>query len=94
MSRSCSVCVMQYRFLCAAAFIYLAPFKQEINYVIALAFMAPLHDYRPDFCREAGSKCTAGQPVQFIDNHYQRRSFYSFFHYNKWLIDVGLNILV
>ena len=53
-----------------------------------------LHDYRPDFCREVGSKCTAGQPVQFIDDYYQRCSFYSFFHYNKRLIDVGLDILV
>ena len=75
--------------LCAAVFLYLAPFKQEINYVIALAFMAPC-----TIIGEAGSKCTAGQPVQFIDDYYQRRFFYSFFHYNKWLIDVGLNILV
>ena len=83
--------------LCAAAFIYLAPFKQEINYVIALAFMAPCTIIGPIFVdsfREVGKKYPAGQPVQFIDDYNQRRSFYSFFHYNKWLIDVGLNILV
>ena len=45
--------------LCAAAFIYLAPFKQEINYVIALAFMAPCTIIGPIFCK-AGANVQPG----------------------------------
>ena len=41
--------------LCAAAFIYLAPFKQEINYVIALAFMAPCTIIGPIFVEKLGA---------------------------------------
>ena len=41
--------------LCAAAFLYLAPFKQEINYVIALAFMAPCTIIGPIFVEKLGA---------------------------------------
>lgn len=40
--------------LCAGAFIYLAPFKQEVNYVIALAFMAPCTIIGPIFVEKLG----------------------------------------
>lgn len=39
---------------CAGAFIYFAPFKQEINYVIALAFMAPCTIIGPIFVEKLG----------------------------------------
>ena len=41
--------------LCAAAFLYPAPFKQEINYVIALAFMAPCTIIGPIFVEKLGA---------------------------------------
>ena len=40
--------------LCAGTFIYLAPFKQEVNYVIALAFMAPCTIIGPIFVEKLG----------------------------------------
>lgn len=40
--------------LCAGAFIYFAPFKQEVNYVIALAFMAPCTIIGPIFVEKLG----------------------------------------
>lgn len=39
---------------CAGAFIYFAPFKQEVNYVIALAFMAPCTIIGPIFVEKLG----------------------------------------
>ena len=39
---------------CAGAFIYFAPFKQEVNYVIALAFMAPCTIIGPIFVDKLG----------------------------------------
>lgn len=39
---------------CAGAFIYFAPFKQEANYVIALAFMAPCTIIGPIFVEKLG----------------------------------------
>ena len=39
---------------CAWAFIYFAPFKQEVNYVIALAFMAPCTIIGPIFVEKLG----------------------------------------
>lgn len=39
---------------CAASFIYFAPFKQEVNYVIALAFMAPCTIIGPIFVEKLG----------------------------------------
>lgn len=39
---------------CAGAFIYCAPFKQEVNYVIALAFMAPCTIIGPIFVDKLG----------------------------------------
>ena len=41
--------------LCAAAFLYLVPFKQEINYVIALALMAPCTIIGPIFVEKLGA---------------------------------------
>ena len=40
--------------VCAGAFIYFAPFKQEVNYVIALAFMAPCTIIGPIFVEKLG----------------------------------------
>ena len=40
--------------LCAGTFIYLAPFKQEVNYVIAIAFMAPCTIIGPIFVEKLG----------------------------------------
>lgn len=40
--------------LCAGSFIYFAPFKQEVNYVIALAFMAPCTIIGPIFVEKLG----------------------------------------
>lgn len=40
--------------VCAGAFIYFAPFKQEVNYVIALAFMAPCTIIGPIFVDKLG----------------------------------------
>ena len=39
---------------CAGVFIYFAPFKQEVNYVIALAFMAPCTIIGPIFVEKLG----------------------------------------
>ena len=39
---------------CAGVFIYFAPFKQEVNYVIALAFMAPCTIIGPIFVDKLG----------------------------------------
>ncbi|WP_293685852.1 AEC family transporter [uncultured Phascolarctobacterium sp.] len=39
---------------CAGAFVYFAPFKQEVNYVIALAFMAPCTIIGPIFVEKLG----------------------------------------
>lgn len=39
---------------CAGLFIYFAPFKQEVNYVIALAFMAPCTIIGPIFVEKLG----------------------------------------
>lgn len=39
---------------CAGAFIYFAPFKQEVNYVIALALMAPCTIIGPIFVEKLG----------------------------------------
>ena len=39
---------------CTGAFIYFAPFKQEVNYVIALAFMAPCTIIGPIFVEKLG----------------------------------------
>ena len=39
---------------CAGAFIYFAQFKQEVNYVIALAFMAPCTIIGPIFVEKLG----------------------------------------
>lgn len=39
---------------CAGAFIYFVPFKQEVNYVIALAFMAPCTIIGPIFVEKLG----------------------------------------
>ena len=39
---------------CAGAFIYFAPFKKEVNYVIALAFMAPCTIIGPIFVEKLG----------------------------------------
>lgn len=39
---------------CAGAFIYFASFKQEVNYVIALAFMAPCTIIGPIFVEKLG----------------------------------------
>lgn len=39
---------------CAGAFIYFAPFKQEVNYVIALAVMAPCTIIGPIFVEKLG----------------------------------------
>lgn len=39
---------------CAGAFIYFAPFNQEVNYVIALAFMAPCTIIGPIFVEKLG----------------------------------------
>lgn len=39
---------------CAGAFIYFAPFKPEVNYVIALAFMAPCTIIGPIFVEKLG----------------------------------------
>jgi malate permease and related proteins len=38
----------------AACFIYFAPFKQEVNYVIAIAFMAPCTIIGPIFVEKLG----------------------------------------
>ena len=40
--------------VCAGAFIYFAPIKQEVNYVIALAFMAPCTIIGPIFVEKLG----------------------------------------
>ena len=40
--------------VCAGAFIYFVPFKQEVNYVIALAFMAPCTIIGPIFVDKLG----------------------------------------
>lgn len=40
--------------VCAGAFIYFAPFEQEVNYVIALAFMAPCTIIGPIFVEKLG----------------------------------------
>ena len=40
--------------VCAACFIYFAPFKQEVNYVIALAFLAPCTIIGPIFVEKLG----------------------------------------
>ncbi len=40
--------------VCAGGFIYFAPFKQEVNYVIALAFMAPCTIIGPIFVEKLG----------------------------------------
>ena len=40
--------------VCAGEFIYFAPFKQEVNYVIALAFMAPCTIIGPIFVEKLG----------------------------------------
>lgn len=40
--------------VCAGAFIYFAPFKQEVNYVIALVFMAPCTIIGPIFVEKLG----------------------------------------
>lgn len=40
--------------VCAACFVYFAPFKQEVNYVIALAFMAPCTIIGPIFVEKLG----------------------------------------
>ena len=39
---------------CAGSFVYFAPFKQEVNYVIALAFMAPCTIIGPIFVEKLG----------------------------------------
>ena len=46
--------------VCAGAFIYFAPFKQEVNYVIALAFMAPCTIIGPIFVEKLGGNVQLG----------------------------------
>ena len=48
----CALCNIAFMRRC---FIYLEPFKQEINYVIALAFMAPCTIIGPIFVEKLGA---------------------------------------
>lgn len=83
---------MQYRFY--APLLYLSgAFQAGDKLCDCAGVYGTLHDYRPDFVEKLGANVQLASLFNSL-TIITSVVLLQLFHYNKWLIDVGLNILV